>query len=75
MMKKRRNGKDLFEEIGRKNGVSAEEVRKEIEKTIIEAYRNPDPDKQAEFKKRFGGRIPTPEEFIYSLAKEIKNGK
>lgn len=75
MMKKRKDGKDLFQAIGEKNGVPAEEVRKEIEKTIREGYNNPDPKKQAEFRKRFGDSIPTPEEFIYTLSKELKNNK
>ena len=77
MMRKRKNNKDLFEEVGRKYEMSAEEARKEMEKTIMEAYHNPDQEKQTEFKKRFGGRIPSPEEFIYSLAIELrtKNSK
>lgn len=75
MMKNRRNSKDLFEEVGRKYGVSAEEVRKEMEKAIEEGYNNPDPKERAEFKKRFGDRIPSPEEFIYTLAKKLKSGK
>ena len=76
-MKKRKNNKDLFDAIGKENGVTAEEVRREIEKAIMEARNNPDPEKQTEFKKRFGGRIPSPEEFIYSLAIELrtKNSK
>ena len=71
-MKKRKNNKDLFDAIGKENGVTAEEVRREIEKAIMEARNNPDPEKQAEFKKYFGDGIPTPEEFIHSLAKELK---
>lgn len=37
MMRKRKNNKDLFEEVGRKYEMSAEEARKEMEKTIMEA--------------------------------------
>lgn len=71
MMKKREDGKDLFQTIGEKNGVPTEEVRKEIEKAIREGYNNPDPKKQAEFRKRFGEGIPAREEFIYFI-QEIK---
>lgn len=72
MSEKRKNSKDLFEAIGEKNGVSAGEVRKEMEKAIMEAYNASDPEQKAEFKKRFGDRLPTPEEFICSLAMKIK---
>lgn len=75
MIKKEKNRKDLFEEIGKKNGVSAEEVRKEMEKAIMEGYNNPDPEKRVEFRKRFGDGIPTLEEFIYILSKELRNDK
>lgn len=75
MMKKRRYEKDLFKAVGEKNGVTAEEVRKEIEKAVMEGYNNPDLEKRAEFRKRFGDGIPTPEEFIYTLTRELKNNE
>ena len=52
--------------------ISSDEARKEIEQAILAALDNPDSKKRAEFKKQFGDRIPTPEEFIYVVTKEIK---
>lgn len=31
-----------------------------------------DPDQQAEFKRMFGNRTPTPEEFICTASKQLK---
>lgn len=36
------------------------------------ARNNPDPEKQAEFRKYFGDRTPTPEGFIYTVTKKLK---
>ncbi|EQE85597.1 hypothetical protein ACWJU0_13345 [Clostridioides difficile] len=43
-----------------------------MEISIEDAKNNPDPEKQAEFKKLFGDRTPTPEEFIYKVTKKLK---
>ncbi len=72
MMKERKNSEDLFRAVAKKHGVSAEEVRKDIEEIIADARNNPNPAMQAEFKKRFGDGVPTPEEFIYVLTREVK---
>ena len=72
MMKKEKSNKDLFKAIAREEGISSDEAKKEIEQTILAARDNPDPKKRAEFKKLFGDRIPTPEEFIYVVTREIK---
>lgn len=74
-MKKGKYNKDIFEAIARKEGISADEARREMEQAILAARDNPDPEKQAEFKKYFGDGVPTPEEFIHTLAKELKKDK
>ena len=68
---KKRDTKDLFKVIARQHGISVKEVREQMQKTIDEARSNPDPEKQAEFKKYFGNSTPTPEEFIYIMTKKL----
>lgn len=69
---KKRDSKDLFKQIARTHGVSVSEVKREMIETIEQAKNNPDPEKQAEFRKYFGSRTPTPEEFIYTMVKKVK---
>lgn len=69
---KKRDTKDLLKTIARQHGISVNEVRAQMQKTIDEARSNPDPEKQAEFRKYFGDRTPTPEEFIYTVTKKLK---
>ncbi|HBG7072573.1 hypothetical protein ACWJXL_17510 [Clostridioides difficile] len=58
--------------IARQKGVSVAEVIREMEFSIEDAKNNPDPQKQAEFKKLFGDRTPTPEELVYTVVKKLK---
>ncbi|MBY1993854.1 hypothetical protein C4024_15515 [Clostridioides difficile] len=69
---KKRDTKDLLKTVARAHGISVAEVKAEMQATIDEAQNNPDPEKQAEFKKYFGNRTPTPEEFIYVMTKKLK---
>ena len=46
-------------------GVSLSDVRADIEATIDEAMDSADPEVQTNFKKYFGNKRPTPEEYIY----------
>lgn len=68
---KKRDTKALLKTIARAHGISVDEVRAEMQTTIDEARNNPDPEKQAEFRKYFGSRKPTPEEFIYTMTKKL----
>lgn len=68
---KKKDTKAIFNAIARKEGISVAEVLKEMEFSIENAKNSSDLAKQAEFKKLFGDRTPTPEEFIYTVAKQL----
>lgn len=58
--------------IARQNGVSVAQVRSDIQASIEIAHNNPDPQTQAKYRKYFGDKIPTPEEFVYVMAKKLR---
>ena len=53
-------------------GMSLTEVRENIEVMIDEAMNSTDPEVRANFKKYFGNKRPTPEEYIYTITKKTK---
>lgn len=61
---------NALEIIAAKEGISVEEVRREIQLAIDEAMKNPDPKVQAEWRKiPKKGKKPTPEEVIEFVSK------
>ncbi|MBO7475161.1 MAG: hypothetical protein J6U00_14390 [Ruminococcus sp.] len=60
--------KHIFKEVAAKNGVTEEEVRREIEKSIAEACKDPD----APINKIGKGKVPTPEEVMEHVLKELE---
>lgn len=69
---KKRNIKKMLKTGAKVGGVSLADVQADIERTIDEAMTNTDPEVQATFKKLFGNKRPTPEEYIYTIAKKTK---
>ena len=51
-------------------GVSFADVQTDIEATIDEAMTSTDPEVQANFRKLFRNKRPTPEEYIYTITKK-----
>lgn len=56
----------------RSGGVSITDIRADREATIDEAMTSTDPQVQENFKKLFGNKRPTSEEYIYKITKKIK---
>ena len=64
-------GKLAIKQIADREGISVKEVKKDMETAIKEGYKNPETRKK--WVELFGEeRLPTPEEFICMVSKEVK---
>ena len=71
-MKKSKGAKAIIK-LAAQKGVSAEEIRREIQIAIDTGMANQDPDVQAYWKKMLNkGVKPTPEDVIEYIAKQVK---
>ena len=69
---KKRNIKKMLKLGAKAGGVSFADVQADIEATIDEAMTSTAPQVQENFKKLFGNKRPTPEEYIYTITKKTK---
>ena len=56
-------------------GMSTSEFKEEMQATIDNIINSSDIEEQKRFKQYFGNRIPTPEEYIYTITKKTKEIK
>lgn len=66
-----KNNNNIFKSIARQNGVSEEEVKREKERSIAEACKDPD----APINKIGKGKVPTPEEVMEHVMREVAKSK
>lgn len=69
---KKRHIKKMLKTGAKADGVSLADIRTDIEATIDEAMTSTDPEVQANFRKLFRNKRPTPEEYIYTITKKTK---
>ena len=73
MMKfSKKDSKKMIKEMARLHGLSVSEVREQIQDKIIAVMNSDNTEQQAEFKRMFGNSIPTPEEFICVVSRQVK---
>ena len=69
---KRRDMNYIMKVGAKAQGVSVSEFRAMLQDTIDKTMESTDPDVQANFKRYFGNKCPTPEEYIYTITKKTK---
>lgn len=68
----KRDIKAILKSCAKAQGMSLSEFRQHLQMTIDEEKYSDDPKIQENFKRNFGNKRPTPEEYIYTLMKHSK---
>ncbi|HBH1806541.1 TPA: hypothetical protein KRM61_000148 [Clostridioides difficile] len=68
----KRDIKKIIKNGAKAGGRSVADVRADIQATIDDEMNSTDPEVQANFKKLFGNKCPTPEEYIYTMTKKSR---
>lgn len=64
----------IFERFARERGITVEEMRAIISARIENGWNNPDPEKQAQWRKiPCAGEIPTPDEWLEYVVERLKD--
>lgn len=63
----------VIKQLAKEYGVSPREAEQEMMKTIQQGRENPNPQARATWIKLFGDRTPSVQEFINTIANEVKN--
>lgn len=71
---RKREIKKALKTSAKAGGMSLVDIRTNIETTIDEAMNSTDPEVHENFKKYFGNKRPTPEEYIYIITKKTVKG-
>ena len=69
---KKRDIKKIINNGAKAGGRQVADVRADIQATIDDEMNSTDPEVQANFKKLFGNKRPTPEEYIYTMTKKSR---
>lgn len=72
MIIKKRYIKEIIKNGAKASGRSIADVRADIQATIDDEMNSTNPKVQANFKKLFGRKRPTPEEYIYTMTKKSR---
>jgi len=68
----KRDIKKIIKNGAKAGGRSVADVRADIQATIDDEMNSTDPEVQVNFKKLFGNKRPTPEEYIYTMTKKSR---
>lgn len=68
---KKRDANHIYKSIAKAEGVSVSQIKQEMTEAIEQAKNSDDLEIRAKFKKLFGDRTPTPEEFVLKMTKKL----